>query len=775
MNPQNAPASGSDPLLELKRHEAAMESCDKAIALKPDDAEAHKNRGNALLALKRHDAAIQSYDRAILLKPDYADAYYNRGNVLNLIGQHEAAIQSFDRAIALNPGDAEAYNNRGIALQALKQHEAAIRSFEQAIALNPGYVNAIKNRGLALQELRRDDEALATDDQSLLVQSEHQSATIAQQIQLGLNHHQLGRLPEAERFYQRALQIDPTNFEAIHLLGVIAHQVGRNEVAVQLIAKALSIKPDRIEALSDYGNALQELKRYDEALASYDQALALKPDYVDALNNRGNALQELERYDEALASYDQALSIRPDFAKASSNRGIALYKLKRYDEALASCNQTLSIKPDHAETLSNRGNTLQALKRYEEALACYERVLAIQPKYAEASYNRGNALQQLKRYEEALASYDQALAIKPDYAEALSDRGLTLRNLKRHDEALTSYDQALSLKPDYADAHWNEGLCRLLIGDFERGWEKYEWRWKIDALNIARRNFSQPLWLGNEGIAGKTILLHAEQGFGDTIQFARYAQAVAEKGARVILEVQPTLRPLLSDICGPYQVLSQGEPLPGFDFHCPLLSLPLAFNTRLESIPCLIPYLSARAPAVKKWKEKLGQNDAHGPRVGFVWSGNPAHKNDHNRSIALSRLVALGDLGVMPVSLQNAVRPEDERVLAANKHILHFGSELKDFSDTAALVSLMDLVISVDTSVAHLAGALGKPVWILLPFAPDWRWLVDREDSPWYPSARLFRQPTIGDWDSVIDAVRQQLRATLGENHFAARPPLAEP
>jgi len=532
-NPQNALASESDARLELKRHEAALASCDQAIALKPDDAEAYKNRGNALLALKQHDAAIQSYDRAILLRPDYADAHFNRGNVLNLIEQHEAAIQSFDRAIALNPGDAEAYNNRGIALQVLKRHDAAIQSFERAIALNPGY--------------------------------------------------------------------------------------------------------------------------------------------ADAFNNCGNVLKEIKRYDEALACYDKALAIKPDFAEVLSNRGSVLHELKRYDEALA------------------------------------------------------------------------------------------------------SYDQALAIKPDYAEAHWNESVCRLLIGDFKRGWEKHEWRWKIDALNIARRNFSQPLWLGNEGIAGKTILLHAEQGFGDTIQFARYAQAVAEKGARVILEVQPTLRPLLSDISGPYQVLSQGEPLPGFDFHCPLLSLPLAFNTRLESIPCSIPYLSARAPAVKKWKEKLGQNDAHGPRVGFVWSGNPAHKNDHNRSIALSRLVALGDLGVMPVSLQNAVRPEDERVLAANKHILHFGSELKDFSDTAALVSLMDLVISVDTSVAHLAGALGKPVWILLPFAPDWRWLVDREDSPWYPSARLFRQPTIGDWDSVIDAVRQQLRATLGENHFAARPPLAEP
>jgi hypothetical protein len=225
--------------------------------------------------------------------------------------------------------------------------------------------------------------------------------------------------------------------------------------------------------------------------------------------------------------------------------------------------------------------------------------------------------------------------------------------------------------------------------------------------------------------------------------------------------VHPALKALLSDIPGAYQILSRGEALPDFDFHCPLLSLPLAFNTRLETIPGLIPYLSASVLALRKWEQRLGQKK--GPRVGLVWSGNPEHMNDRNRSIALSRLVALGDPGVMLVSLQNEVRPEDEGVLAAGKQILHFGSELENFSDTAALVSHMDLVISVDTSVAHLAGALGKPVWILLPFSADWRWLVDREDSPWYPSARLFRQPTIGDWDSVIDKVQRQLRAFLHE------------
>jgi tetratricopeptide (TPR) repeat protein len=540
-------------------------------------------------------------------------------------------------------------------------------------------------------------------------------------LAIGLEHHQAGRLADAERIYQQVLEVDPNNLDALHLLGVIAHQVGKNEISVQLIEKALRHNPSNPYFLSNRGNALQALKRYDEALASYDKALTITPDYADALSNRGNALQGLKRFEEALVSYDKALAINPDFAEA----------------------------------LSNRGNVLQVFKRYQEALACYDRALAIKPDHVDVLINRGTTLKVLNRYEEALASYDRALSINPDSAEALGNRGLALQELKRFEEALASYRRALAIEPDYAPAHWNESLCRLLTGDLERGWEKYEWRWKCDPVLRATRDFSQPLWLGREDITGKTILLHAEQGLGDTIQFSRYARAVAEKRAKVILEVQPALRSLLSEIPGAYKVLSRGEPLPEFDFHCPLLSLPLAFNTRLETIPAAIPYLVAKAAVVKSWEKRLGKRNV--PRVGIVWSGLSANVNDRKRSIALSRLAALAGAGVKLVSLQNEVRSEDEKALAANRQILHFGSQLEDFSDTAALVSLMDLVVSVDTSVAHLAGALGKPVWILLPFAPDWRWLVDREDSPWYPTARLFRQPRIGDWDSVIDKVKQEL------------------
>jgi len=548
-----------------------------------------------------------------------------------------------------------------------------------------------------------------------------QSRTIADAVRIALEHHQAGRLPEAERTYQRILDVDPNNADALHLLGVIAHQLGKNELAVQLIDKALTGRPDFAGALFNRGLALQALQRYDEALAGYTEALTMLPNSTDIWMQCGISLHQLQRYDKALASYDRALALKPTYAEALNNRSGTLQELGRYDEALASCNQALVIRPA----------------------------------YAEALFNRGRALQRLNRYDEALASYDQALTISPAYAEAFGNRGAALQALGRYDDALASYDQALVIRPEDAEVHWNRSLCRLVVGDFERGWQEYEWRWKWGAFPAARRNFSQPLWLGKEDLAGKSILLHSEQGLGDTIQFSRYAQAVAQKGARVILEVQPTLKALLATISGAHQVLGHGDALPEFDFHCPLLSLPLAFRTQLGTIPQMISLAGASVEAVGKWESKLGCRKA--PRVGIAWSGRPAHANDQNRSLALSRLVPLENFGVRLVSLQNELRIGDEGVLAAYRQILHFGADLKEFSDTAALVTCMDLVISVDTAVAHLAAALGKTVWILLPFHPDWRWLLAREDCPWYPTARLFRQPRIGDWDSVIEVVKVKL------------------
>ena len=508
--------------------------------------------------------------------------------------------------------------------------------------------------------------------------------------------------------------------------------------------------------------------------------LDVRADYFDALHLIAVVEAGQRRHAEALASFDRALAARPDYAEALYNRGVTLQELKRFAEALASYDRALAARPDYAEALYNRGNALQELQRFDEALASYDRALAARPDYAEALYNRGNALQELKRFDEALASFDRALAVRPDYAEALYNRGVTLQELKRFAQALASYDRALAARPDYAEAHWNESLVRLLTGDFVRGWKKFEWRWKNESLNLSPRNFAQPLWLGENGIEGKTILLHSEQGLGDTIQFCRYVPLVAVRGARVLLQVPELLQDLMASLAGVAQVIGPTSKLPDFDLHCPLLSLPLAFETRLDTIPSATPYLSASSESVRSWNISLGLK--YRPRIGLVWSGNPAHKNDHNRSIKLRTLIQLLDIDATFVSLQKDIGADDATVLKDQSDLLHFGDKLKDFSDTAALISNLDLVISVDTSVAHLAGALAKPVWVLLPFLSDWRWLLDRDDSPWYPTARLYRQYAAGDWSGVVGhvgvelvkrlcAVSESVSAPLGHRAFGEPTP----
>jgi tetratricopeptide (TPR) repeat protein len=595
------------------------------------------------------------------------------------------------------------------------------------------------------------------------MQSAQPGVPIPQALKSAMEHHQAGRLQEAERIYQEVLKVEPDNPDALHLLGILAHQGGRHEIAIQLIGRALAscgsarlVNPIVADALFNLGNALKGLERHEEALANYDKALEIKPGLTEALNNRGIALKELKRFEEAIASYDRAITIRPDFAEAHANRGAALIALRRLEEALGSADEAIRLRPAFAMALIHRADALKGLKRLDEAIASYDRALAINPEAADAWTNRGNALKELRRIEDAIASYDRALAIRPGFALALSNRGIALQELDRFEEALASFGRAIAINAGFPEAHFNEGLCRLRMGDFEGGWAKYEWRWKCNDFTSPRRDFAQPLWLGDADIAGKTILLHAEQGLGDTIQFARYTQAVAQKGAKVILEVQPALKELLSSIPGAHRVMGAGEPLPAFDFHCPLLSLPLAFKTRLATIPASTPYLPTDKGAVSAWRAQLAVTDQ--PLVGLCWKGSPVHKGDRERSIRLKDLEPLlASRGVRFVSLQKDLSEEERAITAGTKNFIHPGA---DFKDTAAIVGALDLVISVDTAWAHWAGAIGKKVWVLLSFAPDWRWLAERGDSPWYPSARLFRQVRAGDWHAVIHDVLRDLPRT---------------
>ena len=425
--------------------------------------------------------------------------------------------------------------------------------------------------------------------------------------------------------------------------------------------------------------------------------------------------------------------------------------MQRHEEALASFRRAIALRPDFAEAHNSLGGALNDLGRHREAIESCEQALALRPHFAEAYGNLGLILTALNRHDEAIASCRKALSINPDLAEAHCNLGCALNDLGHQKEAIASYEQARALDPELAEAHWNLALALLATGDFARGWQEHEWRWRANVIG-PEQNFRQPLWLGVEDLTGKTILLHNEQGLGDALQFVRYAPQVRQRGARVVLRVQRPLLSLMAGLAGVDLVIAEGDALPEFDFHCPLLSLPLAFGTHLQNIPAGIPYLHPAADRLAKWQSILGERTA--PRIGLAWSGNPAHKNDRNRSIALKQLLPLLSVpGVRFVSLQRDLREDDAAVLGNLPALVSIGAQLDDFADTAAAISLLDLVITVDTAVAHLAGALGKPVWVLLPFAPDWRWLLKREDSPWYPTARLFRQQQINDWDEAVSAV----------------------
>jgi tetratricopeptide (TPR) repeat protein len=468
-------------------------------------------------------------------------------------------------------------------------------------------------------------------------------------------------------------------------------------------------------------------------------------------------LTALQRYEEALASFDRALRLKPDYAEVLANRGNALMRLARHEAALDCYTRAVALKPDYHAAQYNRGNALLALDRPAEALESYDRALALAPGHVDTLNNRGNALLRLGRLVEALAGYQQALALAPGHSEAANNRGGALVAMADPAQALASFDAAAARDPAYADPVYNGAMARLALGDFANGWSQYEARWNVAQFLPQRREFAAPLWLGREPLDGKTILLHAEQGFGDTLQFVRYAPRVAARGATVLLEVQEPLKSLLGAMQGAAQIFASGEPLPRFDCHSPLMSLPLAFGTEVATIPAEVPYVAPPADRRERFGSRLAALAR--PRVGLVWSGRPTHLNDRNRSIDLTLLLPLlADPRVSFVSLQRDLRPHDETVLRAHPRIVDLAADLTDFADTAAAIAQLDLVIAVDTAVVHLAGAMAKPVWVLLPHAVDFRWMYGRDDSPWYPTARLFRQAAPGDWAAVIARVGAALQ-----------------
>jgi tetratricopeptide (TPR) repeat protein len=541
--------------------------------------------------------------------------------------------------------------------------------------------------------------------------------SLAQALSEARRLHGAGRLDQAELSYMAIVEAHPHCFDALHFLAIVRSQQGRGAEAIGPMRAALALNPRDASALSNFGLILRKLGRPEEALACIDKALALAPNYAEALNNRGNALLELGRPAEALESYERALAVNPGYAEALNNRGGALQDLKRNEEALASYEQALKVRPNHAGALSNRGV----------------------------------ALQDLKRLDEALESYERALAVNPGYAEALNNRGLALLELNRPAAALASFDKALEVRPGYDEALYNRGWTALLMGDFETGWAGYQHRWGRRDAEPRRLNAPFPVWKG-EDLQGKRIIVYEEQGLGDVIQFSRYLPLLASRGASVAFLVCAPMHRLLQSLTPTVRLVDESLAGEAFDFQCALASLPLAFKTTHEIIPAHIPYLVPEASLVARWRWCIGDG---GFKIGICWQGNPLSKNDVERFIPLRCFAPIAALpGVRLISLQKTHGLNQLPNLPAQMSVETLGEDFDAgpdaFVDTAAAMFSLDLIVTADTAVAHLAGALGRPVFAAHKLVPDWRWMLERSDSPWYPTMTLYRQTRRGDWDEVF-------------------------
>ena len=566
--------------------------------------------------------------------------------------------------------------------------------------------------------------------------------------------HDAGQLDAAEVAYRQLLADRPDDPALAVALGDVLTDAGRPAEAAALYRRVIDAAPDATASADAYDGLaaiLQDGGQVDEAIAASTMAVRLRGDADDAYR-LGYTLEQMNRPSDATAAYALAAEFRPDFAEAHAKIGTYLMRKGQNAEAAERYQTAAHVGPSIAEIHCNLASARRLAGDEDGALKAARRAIELKPDLAAAHNVLGSILQDRRRPAEALAAFQRAIQLNPELVDAYNNIGGIMERIGRPADAATAYERAVAMAPSVPQFHANLGMNRLLRGDLPGGWAEMDWR-RLDRTSAACRSFpGRPLWDGSF-LAGRTILLTAEQGMGDTIQFLRYAPLVAARGGRVVVEVHPPLVALARTVAGVTDAVPHGQgELPPFDVHCPLMTLPRIFNTTLESIPATVPYLSADPVKIANWKSLEGSNR----RVGIAWAGNPAYANDRSRSMNPARLAPLAAVpGITWVSLQKPAVAAPPKEL----NLTDLTADLHDFADTAALISLLDLVISVDTAVAHLAGAMGKPTWVLLPAVPDWRWMLGRTDSPWYPSARLFRQPEQGDWPAVVKAVAAALTA----------------
>jgi tetratricopeptide (TPR) repeat protein len=681
--------------------------------------------------------AEELYLAILKAAPQQFDALHLLGVLHAQTGRLARAAELLASAIGVRPDAAAAQFNLGSTLRRMGRAAEALTYFDKAIALDARYADALFGRANALVDLGRAADALAG--------------------------------------YDRLIALKPDHVEALTRRVTTLQALGRPAEALEGVNRVLSLTPARADLFRLRGMLLAELRQPHEALRSYDQAVALDPRDGESLSNRGNLLRDLGRLDEALASHDKAIAARPDRAELYNNRGATLAALRRFEDALDDYGRALAIQPAFAAAHSNRGAALREREQLDEALASYDQAIALAPDLATAHGNRGVVLRHLDRLDESLASHDTAVALEPGNAEAHSNRGVTLQELHSFDEALASFDRALALDRDDGEAAWNKAQLLLLRGDHEQGWPLYEARRRKPEFPVVG-DPAVPLWRAGTPLAGRTILVHWEQGLGDTIQFCRYLSLLRAVAARVLFAPQRPLMALMRGLGAAIEIVDPGDPPRGYDLRLPLLSLPLALATTRATIPMDIPYLRVDDSRIERWRARLAGD---GLRVGVCWQGNKG-AIDRGRSFPLAELAALPRAGVRLISLQKgdglaqlANLPDGLRVETLGED---FDAGPDAFLDSAAVLSSCDLVVTSDTAIAHLAGALGIATWVALKAVPDWRWHAEGRSSPWYPTMRLFRQTSRGDWGPVFREIASELGrlvAAMGARPSTPRVPVS--
>jgi tetratricopeptide (TPR) repeat protein len=668
------------------------------------------------LAVKHHQAgrlreAEGIYRRILEGDPNNPHALHLLGVLASQVGQNDSAVEYLRRAIAQNPTAAQYQCNLGAALVTAGRIEEAIETYQRVLVLQPDLPEAYASLGIAQMRL--------------------------------------GQFAGAVESLETAIKSKPNDFKILDSLGSALSQNGRQEDAVRILQRALALRSDFAPTHHTLGNALVRLDRFDEAIVEYRAALALRPDYAAVQCSLAGLLIDKGHADEAIELARRALALAPNSVAAWYNLGRALHKQNRFEESEAALRRALDFDPGFFLAHNGLGNALLGMKRYDEAIEAFNQMLKIEPS-GEGRYNLAGALWESGRCEEAIEEYKAAESMGFSDPRLHNNLGAIHHQLGRYEKAEGCFRRALKVGDGFPLARFNLGMIQLLEGDFKDGWIGYESRWKAKSIPQPARYAELGMWDGGD-LRGKRILLDCEQGFGDSIQFARYIPLIAERGGQAILATQPELRRLLKTAPGVEKIVSPPEEIPMFDVQCPLLSLGNLFGTTVENIPAKVPYLFADQAAAESWGKRVPGDDRM--KIGLCWSGSPKHLQDRVRSLSPEDLMPLGEVAnTWFCSLQKGAQSQPAFP------ITDWTSELADFADTAALIANLDLVISCDTAVAHLAGALGKAVWLLLPFVPDWRWLLDRDDSPWYPTMRLFRQTKSGDWRSPIRKAIEAMR-----------------